>query len=1042
MPKIFVNLIKETSDLEIIANYLHDLQGFIRCLFCQEDNLTGHLALCKDCGYYFCNNLCKKKSHLLHHLSQCKHKKIELHTGELKCEDCGENDVFKLKYLKKNEITSILCNDCSDGKKNYKSIIIEKKKIDPTILQIRDIPPLANRDDDYLEIYINKLNSKIKALINNSLIPVSMSYSDKKKFSSLQINFLNHEIETIEDENENGVSYAFNLKIVEDDYGFLAEVNGLENENINFRFNEGQELIIEKAKKISDNSFNFSDEEISSTSDNDFSLIKEIKEFGNDEEIEEFEYIGNDKKSFTGKVIGRSKDNRIIIACLDLKKNYGDGIYLIKEKNTTGSEKKMITGLNLFGKYKKMDNDIESIILGNPNFSIENTYFSVKDIPEKFCIKELPDTKLNDSQREFIKKCYIYKFNLLQGPPGSGKSTVLAVLTYFFSKSKKQNHKILICAPSNQAVDNISALLQKLNLKFVRVFSFARELRNENDKTNSLLDLAKKEIYKDKDKNKEIIRLLEKREKYKSLSYSEENTYQKLMGDIEAKIIDENDIVISTINNSSDKRLESYFFSLVIIDEATQAKEADSILPLIHNAEVVVLIGDQKQLGPTVISQEAAAAGYYISQFERLTNLYKGSDFISTLNEQYRTHEFLYRFPNEYFYENKMITRSNNQLDENVMLKLPFPNKQIPTFFYHHTEEEKEENGSFYNENEINKVKSFTKMLLNSGVSTEEIGVITLYNAQKFRLMEIFKKDKTLEKIKISSVDGFQGMEKKYIIISTVRSNIHGVIGFSKNEKRLNVALTRGQKGVILIGNCACFSKRPSIWRKLISFYYHNKLIIKGPLSDLELVKKEEILLKVDDIEDDENEIYESLKEMIYNKNPAPLIVDYKNNESKKKENKKNENKINIIREEEIKNEKKKENNNKIFKNEIKEEVPKAKKKKKSDKKYIPEKKINKDDKRKVVKVRKTLKEKKEKEKEDKNKEDEKEEDEKEEDEKVEEEENKEKHNKKGKNKNQSLLSKKEQRKENNKKNNKKDDNKNEKEKEKGNNKNKKKGKK
>ena len=77
------------------------------------------------------------------------------------------------------------------------------------------------------------------------------------------------------------------------------------------------------------------------------------------------------------------------------------------------------------------------------------------------------------------------------------------------------------------------------------------------------------------------------------------------MNEIEFKIIEENDIILSTINNSSDPRLKDFYFSIVIIDEATQSKEADNILPLCHMAQMAILIGDQKQLGPTILSQEA-----------------------------------------------------------------------------------------------------------------------------------------------------------------------------------------------------------------------------------------------------------------------------------------------------------------------------------------------------------------------------------------------------------------------------------------------------
>ena len=116
------------------------------------------------------------------------------------------------------------------------------------------------------------------------------------------------------------------------------------------------------------------------------------------------------------------------------------------------------------------------------------------------------------------------------------------------------------------------------------------------------------------------------------------------------------------------------------------------------------------------------------------------------------------------------------------------------------------------------------------GVDVENIGIITPYNSQKLKLQyEKFYKE---TKLRIESVDGFQGMEKDYIIISTVRSNSEGKIGFLASAKRLNVALTRARKGVFILGNVECLSKRHGIWRDLVKFYKGKKLIVKGEKLD------------------------------------------------------------------------------------------------------------------------------------------------------------------------------------------------------------------
>lgn len=141
-------------------------------------------------------------------------------------------------------------------------------------------------------------------------------------------------------------------------------------------------------------------------------------------------------------------------------------------------------------------------------------------------------------------------------------------------------------------------------MKFVRVLSREKELCNDVETINSLYTLAKQDIESNPKKNSKIIELINKREKY-GLKKSEEEDYKNYMEEFEERIINKSDIILSTINNSADSRLKDYYFPIVIIDEATQALEPDILLPLYHRAEMVVLIGDEKQLGPVVISREA-----------------------------------------------------------------------------------------------------------------------------------------------------------------------------------------------------------------------------------------------------------------------------------------------------------------------------------------------------------------------------------------------------------------------------------------------------
>ena len=692
---IKTNDLSKTTNFEMIIQYLQHI-NFIKCLFCHEND-SKYLARCKDCGYYFCNNIHRKTSHIVLHLNQCQHEKITLapFEQELKCDICKDKNIFHLKFWKSKKRISILCEECAENKDFYRKII-DNKKINEEILPSPNVPPL--RIDSEEESIIRLINNKINKLRDLYLQSVCLTFTSKEKYCRIFNDLLDHEILTINTENELEPSYLFNLKFIKvGDSDYIAEIANSSQFNQNFLFYKKQLLSITKAN--------------------------------------------NEEKGFIGRVINK-ENNIITIACIQLEKQFADGPYKIKNKQTTDSYERMKRGLEKF-KSKKisyMNKDIEALILGvfPEKFTNKNEYIKASEIPNKLNILELGHLRLNKSQERAIFNCFNYKLTLIKGPPGTGKSTVLSILTYHLIKLKKINHKILICAPSNRAVDNISFLLQKIDsIKFVRVLSPEKELSDDIDKTNCLYKLSKEVINKNPEKNKRIKQLIEKREKNCYLKKSDKIEYRKLMENIENNIINSCDIVLSTINNSADQRLDNYFFPIVIIDEASQSLEPDTLLPLLHNAEMAVLIGDDKQLGPTVISKECDIAGLNISLFERLCYYYQDSNFISLLNEQYRMPESLYRFSNQFFYNNKVITKTVNHDDINVMSNFDWPDKSIPSVFYHYTEpEEESENKSYFNETEINLIFKNVKKLINSGVESNNIGIITPYNAQKISLEE------------------------------------------------------------------------------------------------------------------------------------------------------------------------------------------------------------------------------------------------------------------------------------------------------------------
>lgn len=889
------NKIKNNPFIDYLQNY-----NIKCCCFCKELD-ENSLALCNDCGFYFCNNTCKEESHLVSHLKQCKHFQISTDLFpkyKLKCEVCDKNNIFDLKFLKINENEySFLCKKCSEGKILY-SNVIENNKVSTEILKDPMVPPVAN-----FESLIIQMNIDIKKwlkLKRAGILPSSISYSHKKEYSRQLKSLINEEIETIKLENMNSPKLIFDLEFDYQDNNqcFIAV------KNPNYKLLEKNEVDI---------------------------------------------FI-NDILIIEGAKVRFKINDSVILYCKNIEKHYPNGKYQIQLKESVKNYERMIDGAKKFAKKNLMNLNIIEMLLGTENFNInirEENVKQIRLIPKLI----LEGIKMNLCQENAIKNALRYHLSLVIGPPGSGKTFLLVNLVYNIHKGSTE--KILICAQTNQAIDNIIKLLKKYDFsKFVRVLSPAKELSEDLDTSNSVHKLVEEKINKDPKKYHDLIKLKDKKEKNGILNENEYQRYKEKIADVEDEIIEDADIVLSTLNNSADERLRNYHFSYILVDEAAQALEADTLLPLIHQAQMVVLIGDDKQLGPVIHSERADAAGLSISLFQRLHSLYQNSPFITLLNEQYRMNEKLYEFPNRKFYENKMITKVKVLPDENIIQNIPWPKKDFPSFFYNVSGNEKKENNSYYNQEEVLSVFQCVNKLIENKVELKNIGVITFYSTQKQRFYEKFyTKEKYLD-LKIDTIDGFQGMEMDYIIISTVRANSDGNLGFLKSEKRLNVSLTRAKKGLIIVGEPKCLAKRPGIFRDLISFYCSNGLVVNDPFKNCSIIKKEEIFDKdFLEYEEEENEIIEEKNERnfyglkkvkvikkIKNEDPAPSIVkslnhqnlqnDIQNQNRQIKNN--NNNKIDNNNDDKNKNNNKAKNIKKEKKEEkIVEQVQKVKQKKK-----------------------------------------------------------------------------------------------------------------
>lgn len=392
---------------------------------------------------------------------------------------------------------------------------------------------------------------------------------------------------------------------------------------------------------------------------------------------------------------------------------------------------------------------------------------------------------LNDAQRAAVKAALTRQLTLIQGPPGTGKTTVSAVTVYNLVKHFRK--KVLVVAPSNTAVDQLAIQINNTGLKVLRVMSLRRESKSNEADFLCLHNLLRE--------------------------FDEPEVAKHVL-------LRAADVVCCTCITAGQQLFNDYSFPFVLIDEAVQSTEPLSLIPCAYGAVKLIMVGDHKQLGPTILNEEVAQCGLKRSLFERLLQI--GVEPY-LLNTQYRMHPDLCKFPSEYFYDGQLQTGSQ------ITKRLDFPNN----FFYacHGKEEISQSGTSFFNKVEALIVESIIRFLFKQGVREHQIGVITPYEGQRsYILGNIFGNEPG--NLEIANVDAFQGREKDFIIVSLVRSNSFQGIGFVADKRRMNVALTRAKYGLAIVGNPFTFCKH-GMWSKLLKWYDERESIYEGPIGAL-----------------------------------------------------------------------------------------------------------------------------------------------------------------------------------------------------------------
>lgn len=425
---------------------------------------------------------------------------------------------------------------------------------------------------------------------------------------------------------------------------------------------------------------------------------------------------------------------------------------------------------------------------------------------------------LNPAQNKAVNHILATRdISILHGPPGTGKTTTLV---QGIREMAMRENEILVTAPSNTAVDLLTEKLAETGLNVVRIGNISRV-----DETilHHTLDYRLAHHPETRQIKKVRIEAIEARKQLEKLDgkfgaevrdrKSElrreardlQSWANRLENQLVTKILFEADVITCTLVGSANKVLEGMKFTTVFIDEAAQALEPATWIPILK-ADKVVLAGDPYQLPPTVKSMDAQKAGLNVTLIEKAIERLED---VQVLDTQYRMHVDIMGFSNEWFYGNKL------KADQSVSLAtLPGLDAQIVQFidtagcgFEEESKEDTQRKRSLYNSGEYFILREHwhrVKQQLLEG-SRPSIAIISPYREQVNHIREQVISDTEWDDqaLTINTIDGFQGLERDIIYISLVRSNPEGEIGFLKDYRRLNVALTRAKKRLVVIGDSA-----------------------------------------------------------------------------------------------------------------------------------------------------------------------------------------------------------------------------------------------
>ena len=480
--------------------------------------------------------------------------------------------------------------------------------------------------------------------------------------------------------------------------------------------------------------------------------------------------------------------------------------------------------------YKMMFDALDRVMRSKGRLAYLRDLFYSRQPAATFTFAPMQFPYLNKTQEEAVNKVLRAKdVAIVHGPPGTGKTTTLVEAIY---ETLRREPQVLVCAQSNMAVDWISEKLVDRGVPVLRIgnptrvndkmLSFTYERRFESHPDYELLWAIRKAIRE--------LRAHRKRgdEKYHQKMERLKDRANELEIRINAQLFGEARVIACTLVGAANRLLDGQKFGTVFIDEAAQALEAACWIP-IRRCQRVILAGDHCQLPPTVKSIAALKAGLGTTLMERIVE--QKPEVVTLLRMQYRMNEEIMRFSSDWFYGNQVESAPEVKFRSILDLDVPMEWVEASPDPSEGGEKGLEE---FVGESfgRINKVEAELTLLTlqqyferigKTRVLNErlDVGIISPYRAQVQYLRQLLKKREYFKPfrnlITVNTVDGFQGQERDIIVISLVRSNDEGQIGFLRDLRRMNVAITRARMKLIILGDVATMTRHP-FYRQLYKY--------------------------------------------------------------------------------------------------------------------------------------------------------------------------------------------------------------------------------